>query len=127
MIEHIRQTMMRYATAQDHGNSEAFAGLFAEEAVWERSDGSNMSGRETILAHLQIVTAKRAGSIRHMITTLDIELKDSGEAQAMAYVLVYRTDGANEPQLTAIFDYNTTLVERDGAWVIARHCSQPLK
>jgi len=126
MLEQIKQTMMRYATAQDHGNSKAFAGLFTEDAVWERTDG-DMIGRDTILAHLLNVTSKRAGSIRHMITTLDVELRDSDEAQVMAYVLVYRTDGTNRPELSAIFDYNTTLIRRGSEWLIARHTSQLLK
>lgn len=126
MLEECRQVMMRYATAQDHGKADEFAELFAEEAVWERTDG-DMVGRSTILAHLERTSQTRKGSIRHLVTTLDIVQNLEGEARATAYVLVYRADERESPRLTAVFDYDTTLIHVGDRWLIARHRSQILK
>lgn len=125
----IRQACERllhdYAWSQDNGEPEAFAQVFAPDAVWLRPGGS-LVGRQAILTNAQATFLKTLEQkALHCITNIRIDI-DGDEATSTAYAIAFSgvDDGAgysetSQPVGAMIYRDRFRLV--DDEWKISQH------
>jgi hypothetical protein len=111
-IQEIRDQIARYAIWFDDKNWDDFAGLWAEEAVFEGPD-MRFDGREAVLEFLTgCLPADYTG--KHMNATALIEPDEDGErARARTDVVWITMDFQN----TIVARYDDRFVRRDGRWL----------
>jgi hypothetical protein len=92
------RTGLLYAHYADSGQTEEFAALFAEDAVWQISSGV-YQGRAAIAAQ---VSASRDGQprMRHVITNQLITVESATRARGTAYFTLY----AGSPDSASLTD-----------------------
>lgn len=121
-----RDTVARAALHLDHGELEAFAGCFTEDAQLQRPGGAPLQGRAAILAAYQSRPAARL--TRHLLAAPVVDLLAPDRARCRTPVQLWAGDRADAegpqgrpqrgPVLVGRFD---DLLARgaDGRWRIA--------
>jgi hypothetical protein len=111
-IQEIRDQIARYAIWFDDKNWDDFAGLWAEEAVFEGPD-MRFEGRDAVLEFLTgCLPADYNG--KHMNATALIEPDESGARARARTDVVWITMNF---QNTIVARYDDQFVRRDGRWV----------
>lgn len=82
-----RDLVVRAAHCTDSHRHEAFAALFATDAVLTRPGGEPLRGREAILASYRTRPTDRI--TRHLVTGSVIELDSATQARGLSYVLLW--------------------------------------
>jgi uncharacterized protein (TIGR02246 family) len=87
-----RNLIAALVLAQDRGDAEAAAGLFAADGVWVRS-GKPHAGRDAIRASFD---SRDAGTVmRHIASNQLVTVSSPTEATATSYYLVYVHKGGD--------------------------------
>lgn len=105
---------------QDHGEAEQAAALFTKCGVWHRA-GQPIHGREQI--HAMIAARPPNRLIRHLATTIKIDVVDARQATGVTYYLAYRHDAATDLVLPvplgnpfSIGEWHDTFVATADGW-----------
>jgi uncharacterized protein (TIGR02246 family) len=125
--ESIRETIAGYTMAGDSRDAEAFAALFADDAILEFAGfspvpGFRNEGREQIRQRISSWSSKpgedpsmRGTSfIRHNLTTSRIELTGADFADAKTYFVVFTDLGPDHSGT-----YTDALVRHNDRWLFA--------
>lgn len=119
---------LRYAFALDHRDYEAFANVFAPDALWNGPPGQSCDSREAIRRFL----AKRDPRVRkrHVVSNFLIEVLDERSARGVVYWTEYVHPDApgDEPAVfsgaNALGEYRDDYVRLGDEWFIARRITQ---
>lgn len=119
----------RIALLADGGTPEEYLDCFAEDAIWELTQAPGLPlepqlirGREAILAG---VIERRATGVQgpgtHTIhavqrTTVQVD----GDTARAESIFLYYTQSHQTPQLSALGQYDDTLVREAGRWLLAK-------
>jgi len=113
--------VLDYAYYRDRPDAEAFADVFADDAVLVVL-GQEFVGREAIAARL-----RNAGSgpvYRHMMSTIRITPVGDDKASGVSYVAVYSASAGDLPrplgQPLAIGEYHDQFARTPAGWKIQR-------
>ncbi len=88
-----------YAIHRDRMDSEAFANLFSKDAVLSVL-GQRFEGRAAIKARLE---GPPTPPLRHLMSTVHIEMESATQARGISYVTVYAAQTV-EPKLPFVVD-----------------------
>ena len=116
----IRNVVARLAQLGDEGDLEEYAGLFADDALWEMP-GAAIQGRENLLSGA--IERRAAGTVgpgsntRHVITTQTVAV-DGDEAVSCAYWQFW-VNTAAEPSVALFGMYRDRLVRTESGWKLA--------
>jgi uncharacterized protein (TIGR02246 family) len=122
----IQTLIVRYGTALDTLDADAYAGVFTTDAELDVA-GNVRKGRQQIR---EIVTglqrtrdenkAKGTSSpaLYHVISNTAIEILNNGEARHRSYWQTVRVGPNNQVTVGAIGQYEDVIVKRDGQWLI---------
>jgi uncharacterized protein (TIGR02246 family) len=122
----IEELVVRYVTALDTLDADAYAGVFAEDAVFELP-GMVHRGREAIrkiVTDLQESRARNeaAGTpspkLYHVLTNTSIEVLDDTHARHQSYAQTVRAAENGQFVVGFMGRYEDVLVKRDGRWLI---------
>jgi hypothetical protein len=117
------QTLTRFFNYFDQWRYEDMAGMFATEGVWHRA-GKALQGKDVIVAELN--KRSRTQAVRHVITNVQVDVKDDAAADFLLYVTVYIHDSGEKatkppkiqmPSLLLVVPGQ--MVKRGDAWKIA--------
>jgi hypothetical protein len=114
----IAELSVRYGHAFDVGDGAAWARLFAADGVFERPDGSQVSGRET-LAAVPAGSLSAVPGMRHFPGPVVVE-EVGGEVRGRSYTQAARLDDGGALELIVAGEYADTYVREDGGWRFAR-------
>ena len=112
--------MARLAMLADDGDLGEYAGLFADDALWEMP-GNSIQGRDNLLAGA--IERRSAGTVgpgsntRHVITTQAVAV-DGDEATSDAYWQFW-VNTATEPSIALFGTYQDRMVRTDDGWKLA--------
>jgi hypothetical protein len=89
-----RAILADYAIAVDRGDGAAMAAMFTSDGVLRRSD--------TVLtgpAEIPKILGTRPDDLvmRHLVTTISVDVRDANYATAVAYYMVYNARGSSLP------------------------------
>jgi uncharacterized protein (TIGR02246 family) len=116
----------RYVTALDTLDADAYAGVFAEDAVFELP-GAVHRGRAAIrkiVTDLQEARARNdaAGTpsprLYHVMSNTSIEIVDATNARHQSYAQTVRAAENGQFVVGFMGRYEDVLVKRDGRWLI---------
>lgn len=124
----IEDVLTRYTYALDTLDADAYAGVFAEDAVFDMGGGRTRKGRAEIrgiITGLQQSRAEReaAGTtpptlMHHVMTNATLEIVSDDEARHYAYWMTILGDADNSYHVAAMGHYEDVLMKRDGEWLI---------
>ncbi|MFN0304819.1 MAG: nuclear transport factor 2 family protein [Burkholderiales bacterium] len=113
--------VLLYARYADSFQDDAFAALFAEDALLHRGDHP-LRGREAIRAAMR--QRRRDAVVRHLCFNILIDVIDRDQATGTSYLTLYRHFGAAtiptpmiEPEMIA--EYHDRFVSTSTGWRIA--------
>jgi len=124
------RTIHGYAAAADGEDTQAFIQLFTPDGVWERPDGSVLTGHAQIRAAYEARVKK--GFSRHLVTGVLVKVLDKEHAEASSVAIVLRAPWATEVPLRRapsahILSYQDRLKRgAAGSWQIAHRSSTVL-
>ncbi len=122
----IQALIVRYGTALDTLDADAYAGVFTADAELDVA-GNVRKGRQQIR---EIVTGLQrtrdenkakgvsAPALYHVISNTAIEILNNGEARHHSYWQTVRVGPNNQVTVGAIGQYEDVIVKRDGQWLI---------
>jgi ketosteroid isomerase-like protein len=91
-----RHLLMKYSTALDARDMDAFFGIFADDVRWERPGAEPLRTLAEVRAYFaRLFEQRRAENPphgyfkRHCFTTVCVEPIDAASAKSLAYALVY--------------------------------------
>jgi len=122
----IEGLVARYVTALDTLDADAYAGVFAEDAVFELP-GTVHRGRAAIrkiVTDLQEsrarneVAGRPSPSLYHVMSNTSIELIDATNARHQSYAQTVRAAENGQFVVGFMGRYEDVLVKRDGRWLI---------
>jgi uncharacterized protein (TIGR02246 family) len=122
----IEALVVRYATALDTLDADAYAGVFAEDAVFDVA-GTVHSGRAAIRKIVTDLQASRtrneaAGTpsprLYHVMANTSIEVIDATNARHQSYAQTVRAAESGQFVVGFMGRYEDVLVKRDGRWLI---------
>jgi uncharacterized protein (TIGR02246 family) len=122
----IEELVVRYVTALDTLDADAYAGVFAEDAVFDVA-GAVYRGREAIRAIVTDLRAARdraeaegtaAASLYHVMSNTSIELIDDDEARHTSYAQTVRLSDDGQFVVGFMGRYEDVIVKRGGRWQI---------
>jgi hypothetical protein len=124
-IEHECQKLMsRYCNHLDHGESEAFAGLYAEDAVYKPAAAPEpIVGRAAILDWARAYPKHRLG--RHLSTNQVVEVEGPDRATGSSYAVVFREPDPQAGVLStrvvprSVVEYRDEFRRTDEGWLFA--------
>jgi uncharacterized protein (TIGR02246 family) len=123
----IAELVTRYVTGLDTLDADLYAGVFAEDAVFELPGGVVHRGRAAIrkiVTDLQDSRARNqaAGtpspSLYHVMSNTAIELVDATNARHQSYAQTVRAAAGGQFVVGFMGRYEDLLVKRDGRWYI---------
>jgi uncharacterized protein (TIGR02246 family) len=123
----IAELVTRYVTGLDTLDANLYAGVFAEDAVFELPGGVVHRGRAAIrkiVTDLQDSRARNqaAGtpspSLYHVMSNTSIEVIDAANARHQSYAQTVRAAEGGEFIVGFMGRYEDMLVKRDGRWYI---------
>jgi len=115
-----------YAWTQDNGEAEAFAALFAPDAVWLRPGKDPLLGREAILENARSTFLKTLQEkALHCITNFRLQVSDEGPSSTAYSIAFSGNDGgagfSQDCQPVGAMIYRNRFKLVDGAWKISQH------
>ena|SRR5436190_3759712 len=131
-----RRLLNRLVVGADH-DFERFLNVFSDDVIWTR-ESEEVRGREGIRASIEESRqmhrqANPNGHLaRHVLTSTDIDAKDSNNAQAVAYCIVFREkefDGQLPAKMSSpdiLVEYRTTFRKTAEGWKIVQLESQQI-
>jgi uncharacterized protein (TIGR02246 family) len=123
----IESLVTRYVTGLDTLDADMYAGVFAEDAVFELPGGVVHRGRAAIrkiVTDLQESRARNqaAGtpspSLYHVMANTSIEIVDATNARHQSYAQTVRAAEGGQFVVGFMGRYDDVLVKRDGRWYI---------
>jgi hypothetical protein len=123
----IAELVTRYVTGLDTLDAQMYAGVFAEDAVFELPGGVMHRGRAAIrkiVTDLQDSRARNqaAGtpspSLYHVMSNTSIEVIDATNARHQSYAQTVRAAEGGQFIVGFMGRYEDVLVKRDGRWYI---------
>jgi hypothetical protein len=123
----IEELVTRYVTALDTRDADMYAGVFAEDAVYELPGNVLHRGRAAIrkiVTDLQESRArneaagKPSPSLYHAMFNHSIELVDATHARHQCYAQTVRAAEGGQFAVGFMGRYEDELVKRDGRWYI---------
>ena len=123
----IEELVTRYVTALDTRDADMYAGVFAEDAVYELPGNVVHRGRTAIrkiVTDLQESRArndaagKPSPSLYHVMANHSIELVDATHARHHCYAQTVRAAEGGQFIVGFMGRYDDELVKRDGRWYI---------
>lgn len=123
----IEELITRYVTALDTRDADMYAGVFAEDAVYELPGNVVHQGRvaiRKIVTDLQESRArndaagKPSPSLYHAMFNHSIELMDATHAQHQCYAQTVRAAEGGQFIVGFMGRYEDYLVKQDGRWYI---------
>jgi uncharacterized protein (TIGR02246 family) len=122
----IEALVVRYVTALDTLDADAYAGVFAEDAEFDVT-GTVYMGREAIrkiVTDLQASRARNEASgtpspkLYHVMSNTSIEVLDATNARHESYAQTVRAAEGGRFVVGFMGRYEDVLVKRDGRWLI---------
>ncbi len=120
----IREVMARYCWHTDHGDWEAWLGLFTADGAWSAEGARPFEGREALAKLVKGLAKKRetAAPSRHFIANEWIEAgPDSATLRAYAAIII-PASGA----VRTLGEYEASLVPTPGGWRLSRLHFRPV-
>jgi uncharacterized protein (TIGR02246 family) len=123
----IEELVTRYVTGLDTLDADLYAGVFAEDAVFELPGGVVHRGRaaiRTIVTDLQDSRARNqaagtpSASLYHVMANTSIEIVDATNARHRSYAQTVRAAEGGQFIVGFMGRYEDVLVKRDGRWYI---------
>ena len=122
----IEELVTRYVTALDTLDADAYANVFAEDAVYEVT-GTVYEGRAAIrkiVTDLQALRDRNEASntpsaaLYHVMSNSSIEIIDDDEARHTSYAQTVRAAESGQFIVGFMGRYEDVIVKRDGKWQI---------
>jgi len=122
----IEALVARYVTALDTLDADAYANVFAEDAVFDVT-GTVYQGRAAIRKIVTDLQASRArneaegivpAALYHVMSNTSIELVDDDEARHTSYAQTVRAADNGQFVVGFMGRYEDVIVRRDGRWQI---------
>lgn len=122
----IRALVVRYVTALDTLDADAYAGVFAEDAQFDVA-GTVYKGRAAIrkiVTDLQASQARNAAAgtpspkLYHVMANTAVEIVDATNARHQSYAQTVRAAENGQFIVGFMGRYEDVLVKRDGKWLI---------
>jgi uncharacterized protein (TIGR02246 family) len=122
----IEALVVQYVTALDTLDADAYAGVFAEDAVFELP-GAVHRGRAAIAKVVTDLQASRARNeasgtpspkLYHVMANTAIEILDATNARHQSYAQTVRAAENGQFIVGFMGRYEDVLVKRDGRWLI---------
>ncbi|MCW2958304.1 MAG: nuclear transport factor 2, partial [Solirubrobacterales bacterium] len=113
----IAELSVRYGHAFDIGDGAAWAAVFAADGVFQRPDGSQVSGREALAAVPSGSLAAMPG-MRHFPGPVVVD-EAGGEVRGRSYTQAVRLGPSGTLDLIVAGEYADTYVREDGGWRFA--------
>ena len=123
----IEELVARYVTALDTRDADMYAGVFAEDGVYELPGNVVHRGRAAIAKIVTDLQASRARndaegkpspSLYHVMANNSIELVDATHARHQCYAQTVRAAEGGQFIVGFMGRYEDELVKRDGRWYI---------
>ncbi len=123
----IEELIARYVTALDTRDADMYAGVFAEDGVYELPGNVVHRGRAAIAKIVTDLQASRARndaegkpspSLYHVMANASIELVDATHARHQCYAQTVRAAEGGQFIVGFMGRYEDELVKRDGRWYI---------
>ena len=123
----IEELITRYVTALDTRDADMYAGVFAEDAVYELPGNVVHHGRAAIRKIVTDLQESRArnqaagtpsASLYHVMANTAIEIIDDKNARHQSYAQTVRTAAGGQFIVGFMGRYEDVLVKRDGRWYI---------
>jgi uncharacterized protein (TIGR02246 family) len=123
----IEELVVRYVTALDTLDADAYEGVFTEDAVYELPGGIVHTGRAAmrkIVTDLQAARARNEAArtpsprLYHVMANSSIELLDATNARHQAYAQTVRAADNGQFIVGFMGRYEDALVKVDGRWLI---------
>jgi 3-phenylpropionate/cinnamic acid dioxygenase small subunit len=131
-IVQIREVVAKLAYLADTCPNEEvearYMTLFTEDAEWSVSNpaagsAESRSGSADIYAG---VAARRAGgtqgpgsNLRHLVTTVVVQVREDGTALSEAYALIMAKTNTTSPVIVGVGNYTDEFVYSEGNWKVA--------
>jgi len=119
-----------YCNSMDAGHIERLLSVFANDAMWQPTNGPALNGHAEIAAFAK---KNGIGSISaHCITNIVVDVNDSDHATANAYGLVFRgasstTAGHFPPALPrSVVHYEDKFIRQEGRWLISQKLNRQI-
>ncbi|GAA3248244.1 hypothetical protein Slala03_68440 [Streptomyces lavendulae subsp. lavendulae] len=113
----IQQFYADQMALMDHGDAEAWAATFTEDAVFPAGVTSRAGRADSARAHAEKLVLEKA-DLRHWLGMLDVRPQPDGTLRTRAYVLTARTVRGEELRITASVVCRDHLVEEGGRWKV---------
>jgi hypothetical protein len=122
LIEHACQRLMSlYCTHLDYPNPDAFAGLYAEDAMYKPAARPEpVYGRQAIRDWMQAYPKHRFG--RHITTNQVVDVIDDDNATGKSYAIVFREPDPREGEISpavmprSVVEYSDTFRRTAEGW-----------
>jgi uncharacterized protein (TIGR02246 family) len=123
----IEELVVRYVTALDTLDADAYEGVFTEDGVYELPGGIVHTGRAAIrkiVTDLQAARARNeaAGTpsprLYHVMANSSIEILDASNARRQSYAQTVRAADNGQFIVGFMGRYEDVLVKVDGRWLI---------
>jgi hypothetical protein len=123
----IEALVTRYVTGLDTLDADLYAGVFAEDAVFELPGGVVHRGRAAIRKIVTDLQDSRArseaagtpsASLYHVMANTSIEVLDAANARHQSYAQTVRAADGGQFVVGFMGRYEDELVKRDGRWYI---------
>ena len=123
----IEELMTRYVRGLDTLDADTYAGVFAEDAVFELPGGVVHRGRAAIAKIVTDLQESRARnqasdtpspSLYHVMANTSIEVIDEANARHWSYAQTVRAAEGGQFIVGFMGRYEDVLVKRDGRWYI---------
>jgi hypothetical protein len=90
------QLLVRFFNHFDQWRYAEMADLFAPDGVWNRQ-GRALQGKAAILSVLE--ARSRTQTVRHVVTNIQVDVRDSATAEFVLYVTAYMHDTGTRPDV----------------------------
>ncbi len=123
----VEALVTRYVTGLDTLDADLYAGVFAEDAVFELPGGVVHRGRAAIRKIVTDLQESRARtqaagtpspSLYHVMANTSIEIIDAANARHQSYAQTVRAAEGGQFIVGFMGRYEDVLVKRDGRWYI---------
>jgi uncharacterized protein (TIGR02246 family) len=123
----IQELVTRYVTGLDTLDADLYAGVFAEDAVFELPGGVVHRGRAAIRKIVTDLQGSRArnqaagtptANLYHVMANTSIEIVDETNARHRSYAQTVRAAEGGQFIVGFMGRYEDELVKRDGRWYV---------
>ena len=118
-LQAIQQLSNDYGRHLDHGDVEAYAELFTEDAELLLGPIARATGRSAIVEAMRPVLSASKGSSVHLIGFPNVDLHGDAATSEVAWTVLV-LDGDGSPRVSMYGHHRDDLVRQDGTWRIRR-------